>query len=112
MKIAYADACARSNTDASRKNIGGGTIGGETLPRRLHVFVFAGVTIASDITFEGGPDDVFIIQIETPTPNREHACVSLAAAHRRRTSFGGQNSAYIGADASMQGIILSGRKLI
>jgi hypothetical protein len=41
-------------------------------------FLLAGVTIASDITFEGGPDDVFIIQIETPTfqTANTHVCVS------------------------------------
>jgi hypothetical protein len=36
------------------KNIGGGTIGGETFLPSVYVFS-AGVTIASDITFEGGP---------------------------------------------------------
>jgi hypothetical protein len=45
-----------------------GKIGGAPLAVKRFTpasIVFAGVTIASDITFEGGPDDVFIIQIET-----------------------------------------------
>jgi hypothetical protein len=79
MEAAYADAGSRSNTDASRKNIGGGTIGGQTFFAGVYTFS-AILTIASDITFEGGPDDVFIIQ--------RTRMYSWRATHRRRTSSG------------------------
>jgi hypothetical protein len=106
MQAAYNDAKARSNTDASRKNIGGGTIGGQTLFPGVYTFT-SGLTIASDITFEGGPDDVFIIQIETSLYQTANTHVLLAGCAQAKNIFWlVKTSTYIGADATMQGIIL------
>jgi hypothetical protein len=111
MQAAYADATARSNTDASKKNIGGGTIGGQTFFPGVYTFS-AGVTIASDITFEGGPDDVFIIQIETSLYQTANTHVFLAGCAQAKNIFWRvKTSTYIGADASMQGIILGAGKV-
>jgi hypothetical protein len=110
-RTAYADVTSRPNTDASRKNIGGGTIGGETFYPGVYTFS-AGVTIASDITFEGGPDDVFIIQIETSLYQTANTHVLLAGCAQAKNIFWGvKTTTYIGADASMQGIILAAGKI-
>jgi hypothetical protein len=106
MQAAYNDAAARSNTDASRKNIGGGTIGGQTFFPGVYTWT-SGLTIASDITFEGGPDDVFIMQIETSLYQTANMHVLLAGCAQAKNIFWlVKTSTYIGADASMQGIIL------
>jgi hypothetical protein len=111
MQAAYSDAGARSNTDASRKNIGGGTIGGQTFFPGVYTFS-AGVTIASDITFEGGPDDVFIIQIETSLYQTANTHVLLAGCAQAKNIFWRvKTSAYIGANALMQGILLTAGKV-
>jgi uncharacterized lipoprotein YajG len=111
MQAAYADAGARSITDASNKNIGGGTIGGQTFFPGVYTFS-AGLTIASDITFEGGPDDVFIMQIETSLYQTANTHVLLAGCAQAKNIFWRvKTSTYIGADASMQGIILGAGKV-
>lgn len=66
MEIAYTDAAGRVNLDTSRINIGDGEIGGLTLEKTGDngVYTFgSGVSITSDVTFSGGPDDIFIIQL-------------------------------------------------
>jgi hypothetical protein len=111
MHTAYDDATARSNTDASRKNIGGGTIGGQTFFPGVYTFS-AILTIASDITFEGGPDDVFIIQVGTSLYQTANTHVLLAGCAQAKNIFWRvKTSTYIGADASMQGIILGATKV-
>jgi hypothetical protein len=108
MQAAYNDAKARSNTDASRKNIGGGTIGGQTLFPGVYTFT-SGLTISSDITFEGGPNDVFIIQIETTLYQTANTHVLLQGCAQAKNIFWlVKTSTYIGADATMQGIVLGG----
>lgn len=59
MEAAYADAAGRSSgvTEA-----GAGNIGGLTLAPGVYKWS-GGVTIPSDVTFSGGPDDVWIMQI-------------------------------------------------
>jgi hypothetical protein len=111
MQTAYDDATARPNTDASRKNIEGGTIGGQTFFPGVYTFT-SGLTIATDITFEGGPDDVFIIQIESTLYQTANTRVLLAGGAQAKNIFWRvKTSTYIGADALMQGIILGAGKV-
>jgi hypothetical protein len=58
MGAAYTDAMGRT-TDASRTNLLGGIIGGQTLTPGVYAFTVA-VNMYSEVIFEGGPDDVFI----------------------------------------------------
>jgi len=61
MQAAYTDARLRLNDNSARKNIGGGDIGGLTLTPGVYTFDRA-VQVQLDVIFEGGPNDVFIIQ--------------------------------------------------
>jgi putative alpha-1,2-mannosidase len=110
MEAAYTAAAARANSDSSRKNIGGGTIGGQTFFPGVYTFA-PGVTITSDITFEGGFDDVFIIQIAGTLTQAANTKVLLSGCAQAKNIFWQMSGfAYIGAGASMQGIILTAEK--
>jgi hypothetical protein len=61
METAYTDAAGRTNGDASRKNVGGGDISGEILTPGVYTFD-VNIHFAADIAFNGGRDDIFIIQ--------------------------------------------------
>ena len=64
METAYTDAASRSNSDATRINVDNGELDGETEPFTPGIYTFGvKVDIVGDITFRGGSDDVFIIQI-------------------------------------------------
>jgi hypothetical protein len=106
MQAAYDDATGRSNTNDSRKDIGEGTIGGQTFSPGVYTFT-SGLTIASDITFEGGPDDVFIIQTTGNLIQEKNTQVVLRGCVKAKNIFW-QVSGFVEvrADASMQGIIL------
>jgi hypothetical protein len=103
MDIAYADATARNNT----KGIFGAVpIGGQTFFPGVYTFT-SSLTIASNITFEGGPDDVFIMQIESSLYQTANTHVLLAECAQAKNIFWRvKTSTYIGANALMQGIIL------
>jgi hypothetical protein len=110
METAYTKAAARSNTDDSRKNIGGGTIDGIIFFPGVYTFA-SGVTITSDITFEGGLDDVFIIQIAGTLTQAANTHVFLSGCAQAKNIFWQMSGfAHIGAGASMQGIILGKEK--
>jgi hypothetical protein len=61
MLTAYNDAAGRTNPDFL--NLGAGNIGGATLTPGLYKWTSA-VTIPTDVTISGGPDDVWIFQVE------------------------------------------------
>ena len=60
MLTAYNDAAGRINPDFL--NVGAGSIGGETLTPGLYKWT-SGVTIPTDVTISGGPNDVWIFQV-------------------------------------------------
>ncbi|GAC1421692.1 MAG: hypothetical protein NVS1B13_08250 [Flavisolibacter sp.] len=60
MQTAYTDAAGRSNPDYL--DLGAGSIGGLTLTPGLYKWTSA-VTIPTDITISGGPDDVWVFQV-------------------------------------------------
>jgi hypothetical protein len=65
--------------------------------------------MASDITFEGGSDDIFIIQIGTSFYQTANTNVLLAGCAQAKNIFWAiGTTTYIGAGASMQGNILGG----
>jgi hypothetical protein len=92
METAYDDAAGRSNTDASRINLGagllGGVFGGPTAPLTAGVYTFdTDVSINSDIVFYGNndPDAVFIIQM---TGNlKQYAAVTLRNGAKAENIF-------------------------
>jgi hypothetical protein len=86
MEDAYTDALQLPNTDAKRENIGGGTIGGHTLFPGVYTFT-TGVAITSDITFDGGRYDVFIIQIGASLTQAANTQVILAGCAQTKNIF-------------------------
>jgi hypothetical protein len=114
MQTAYNDASVRTTTDPSRKDVGSGNVGGNAggliggLTFNPGVYTFsAGVSISSDITFEGGPDDVFIIQIETSLYQSMYTHVLLkGGAQAKNIYWRVKTYVFIGANASMQGTLL------
>ncbi|MDQ6904151.1 MAG: ice-binding family protein [Bacteroidota bacterium] len=60
MQTAYTDAAGRSNPDFV--NLGAGNIGGKTLSPGLYKWTTP-VIIPTDITIQGGPNDVYIFQV-------------------------------------------------
>ena len=60
MQAAYSDAAGRSNPD--HLDLESGNIGGQTLAPGLYKWG-TGVTIPNDVTFAGGANDVWILQI-------------------------------------------------
>jgi hypothetical protein len=111
MQAAYTEASQRPNNNATRTNIGGGTIGGQTFSPGVYTFA-SGVTITSDITFDGGPDDVFVIQIATTLTQATNTHVFLSGcAQAKNICWSVKNTAVIGAGASMKGTLLAFEKV-
>jgi hypothetical protein len=105
---AYTEAKSRPNNDAERQNINGGAIGGLTFSPGVYTFPTT-VNMASDITFEGGTEDVFIIQIGTTFNQAANTNVLLAGCAQAKNIFWAiGTTTYIGAGASMQGNMLGG----
>lgn len=62
METAYVDAAARPAGVGPNLNLGGGTIAGQTLAPGTYTWD-SHVTITTNLTLNGGPDDVWIFQI-------------------------------------------------
>jgi hypothetical protein len=84
------------------------SIGSETFYPGIYTYSTT-VSIASDVTFEGGPDDVFIMQIGTTLTQTANTHVFLAGcAQAKNIYWQVGTTTIINGGASMQGIILAG----
>ncbi|MDQ6645881.1 MAG: ice-binding family protein [Pseudomonadota bacterium] len=105
MQVAYLDAAGRSSLDFTE--VGAGEIGGKTLSPGLYRWG-TGVTISSDVTLTGGPNDVFIFQIAGPLSQANATRVTLTGGAQAKNIFwqvaGGVT---IGTTAHFEGIVLS-----
>jgi hypothetical protein len=114
METAYTDAAGRHNEDASRINLGGGTLGGDfggqTAPLTAGVYTFgSGVIIADTIYFDGeaDPNSVFIIQMTgnlVQYANKDVILVNGAVAKNIFWQIAG--NVEVGAGAHLEGILL------
>jgi hypothetical protein len=106
METAYTNASQRATTDISMNNMGGGAIGGQSLTPGVYTFTVV-VTINSDLIFDGGADDVFVIQTTGDLTQAANTHVVLNGGAQAKNIFW-QVAGFveIGADASMQGILL------
>jgi hypothetical protein len=114
MQTAYTDAAGRPNEDASRINLGGGTLGGAfggpTTSLTAGVYTFgSGVIIADTIYFdgEGDPNSVFIIQMTgnlVQYANKDVILVNGALAKNIFWQISG--NVEVGAGAHLEGILL------
>jgi hypothetical protein len=105
MQTAYTDAAGRPTPDVL--NLGSGEIGGQTLAPGLYTWT-TGVTISTDVTLSGGPNDVWILQIPGNLTMSAAKHVILAGGAKAKNIFWQLTGAVdIGAGAHFEGIMLS-----
>ena len=105
MGTAYNDAAGRTLPNAV--NLGAGQIGGLTLAPGLYKWT-SNVSISTDVTLRGGPNDVFILQIAGSLTQAAAKKVILTGGAQAKNVFwqtGG--AAAIGTTAHFEGTILS-----
>jgi cytoskeletal protein CcmA (bactofilin family) len=111
MIAAYNDASTRPNSDDTTINVGGGEIGNMTLEPGIYTFTISpvGITINQDVTLNGGPNDVFIIQTNGPLALAPDTEVILTGGVKPENIFWVvAGDVTVGTDAEMQGVILGG----
>jgi hypothetical protein len=105
MGTAYTDAAGRPTPDFL--NLGTGEIGGNTLLPGLYKWT-TGVTITSDVTFSGGPNDIWIMQIPGTLMISPAKKVFLSGGAQAKNIFWQvAQTVSIGTGAHFEGIILS-----
>jgi len=105
MEAAYTDAAGRTNPD--ELNFQSGNIGGQTLAPGLYTWG-TGVTIPTDVTFAGGANDVWILQISNDLDLASAQNVILSGGAQAKNIYwqvAGQVT--IHANAHFEGVILS-----
>jgi cytoskeletal protein CcmA (bactofilin family) len=106
MQAAYTDAASRLNDDETRKNVGGGDIGGLTLTPGVYTFTTA-ILITDDIILEGGADDVFIFQCTAVLSQSVNTKVILSGGvQAKNVIWQNAGNVKIQPGAFLQGIIL------
>jgi len=104
METAYTDAAGRA---ADVTDLGAGEIGGQILTPRVYKWG-TGVTISTDVTLSGGPNDVWIFQIaQNLTMASAKAVILSGGAQARNIFWQVAGQATIGTTSHFEGIILS-----
>jgi hypothetical protein len=112
MEAAYTDAAGRTNPNAARINLGGGTLGGvfggPAAPLTPGVYTFGtDVTIAETIYFDGSDTDVFIIQMTGDLIQTKNTRVELTGGALAKNIFWQVAGHVVVAEtAHMEGILL------
>jgi len=105
MGTAYNDAAGRTLPNAV--NLGAGQIGGLTLAPGLYKWT-SNVSISTDVTLRGGPNDVFILQIAgTLTQAAAKKVILTGGAQAKNVFWQTAGSVAIGTNAHFEGTILS-----
>ncbi len=105
METAYTDAAGRTNPTATE--LGAGNIGGMTLAPGLYKWS-TGVTIPTNLTLAGGPNDVWIFQIgQTLDVGTNTAIVLSGGAQAKNVFWQVASQATLGTTSDVKGIILS-----
>lgn len=124
MVAAYDDAESRPNTDSRKMNVGGGKIGGMTMKPGVYTFTILsdepeasgrklstateGIEINGDIIFEGGPDDVFIMQTNGPlTVDSDTEVILIGGVNPDNIFWQVAGNVTVGTDAELQGVLLA-----
>jgi hypothetical protein len=107
METAYTDAAGRPNADKERINLKGGLISGETLTPGVYTFTTDVYFTSEAITFDGGPDDIFIIQMAGSLKLDSGAAVILSGGAKPENIFW-QVAGFVdvGTTAHLEGILL------
>jgi len=102
---AYTDAAGRSGPDFV--NLGAGQMGGKTLPPGFYKWT-SGVSISTDVTLAGGPNDVWIFQIAGTLTQASATRVKLTGGAQARNIFWQSAGAVaLGTGAHSEGTILA-----
>ncbi|MEX2598418.1 MAG: ice-binding family protein [Dehalococcoidia bacterium] len=105
MEAAYTDAAGRTQPDAI--DLGAGEIGGLTIAPGLYKWG-TGVLITTDVTLNGGPNDVWIFQIAGNVIEANGKRVTLSGGAQAKNIFWQvAGDVTIGTDAHFEGIVLS-----
>jgi Ice-binding-like len=105
MMTAYTNAAGRTLPTAT--NLGGGEIGGLTIAPGLYKWG-TGVTITTDVTLSGGPNDVWIFQIPQTLNQASATNVVLSGGAQAKNVFWQTfGDVTIQANAQFNGVILS-----
>ncbi|WP_339648999.1 ice-binding family protein [Halopseudomonas pelagia] len=110
MELAFNDAAGRSNPLVTE--LGAGDISGETLAPGLYKWG-TGVSASSDFTFDGGPNDVWILQIDQDLLLETGVAVQLSGGAKAENIFwqvAGQATLRTGA--TLNGILLSKTQIV
>ena len=84
MQAAYTDAAGRSNPNFL--NLGAGSIGSKTLTPGLYKWT-SSVTIPTDVTISGGPNDVWIFQVAGTLNMSSAVNITLAGGAQAKNIF-------------------------
>lgn len=105
METAFTDAAGRPTPDFV--NLGAGTIGGLTLAPGLYRWA-SSVTIPTDVTLDGGANDVWIFQITGDLALSAAQAMTLSGGARAKNVFWQvDGSVALGATSHAEGIMLS-----
>lgn len=104
MGLAYDDAAGRLSPDFTE--LGAGEIGELTLAPGLYKWA-TGLFIITDVTFSGGPDDVWILQVAGTLNQANGTQVTLAGGAQAKNIFWQvAGSVTLGTNAHFEGIVL------
>ena len=104
MESAYDDAAGRVAPDFTE--LGAGEVGGLTLAPGLYKWA-TGVSISTDVTLAGGPDDVWIFQVAGPLNQAAATRVTLAGGALAKNIFWQVAGAVtVGSTAHFEGVVL------
>jgi hypothetical protein len=105
MGFAYTDAAGRSIPDFTE--LGAGEIGGLTLVPGLYKWG-TGVSISTDVTLSGGPNDVWIFQIAGQLKQASASRITLAGGAQAKNIFWQAGDVVsIGTTAHFEGVLLA-----
>lgn len=104
MQTAYTDAAGRPNPDFL--NLGAGDIGGKTLTPGLYKWTSA-VVVPTDITISGGPNDIWIFQVDGTLIMSSAVRITLSGGAKASNIFWQVADAVtLGTTSHFEGIIL------
>ena len=110
MELAFNDAAGRSNP--TETELGAGDISGETLAPGLYKWGTS-VSASSDFTFDGGPNDVWILQIDQDLLLASGVAVQLAGGAKvENIVCEGAGQSKLGTGATLKGILLSRTQIV
>jgi hypothetical protein len=110
MEAAYNDAAGRDTTATNGKdnlNLGGGEIGGQTLTSGVYTFEVDVLITKGDLTFNGGENDVFIIQTTESVIQAGSTSVILSGGAKAENIFWQvAQGVIVSAGSHLEGVLL------